>query len=117
MSIANINKFETTMKEHEEVLNTKMDTKIDDLKAEASSSINQTFYTLNSHESNYYYNQPSDDINKCPFLKSPDFHSHASQFTKHLSPMTLECDTPIQLKKNLDAVCYALCQSLSTNKS
>ena len=40
MSISNINKFETAMKEHGEILNTKIDTKIDYLKAEAYISIN-----------------------------------------------------------------------------
>ena len=33
MSIANITKFETAMKEHEEILNTEIDANIDDLKA------------------------------------------------------------------------------------
>ena len=35
------------MKEHEEILNTKIDTNIYDLKSESYSSINQTYYTLN----------------------------------------------------------------------
>ena len=83
MSINNINKFETAMKEHEEILNTKIETKIDDLKSEVSISINQTFSPLNSHYSPYYFNQTSVHINQWPLLKSPDFHSHASHFTKH----------------------------------
>ena len=57
------------MKEHEEILNTKIDTKIDDIKAEASRSIYQTLYALNPHKSHSYPNQPSADINKCKILK------------------------------------------------
>ena len=78
MSFNNISKFETAMKEHEEILNTKIDTNIDDLKAEASSSINKILSPFNSNNYPHYYNQPSADINKLPLLKSPYFHSHAS---------------------------------------
>ena len=35
------------MKKHYEIINTKIDITIDDLKAEASSSINKAFYILN----------------------------------------------------------------------
>ena len=89
MSITNISKFETATKKNEDLLNTKIDTEIDKFKAEASSSINKTFSSLNSNKYPSSYNQPSADIIKWSLLKSPDFHSHASQFTKHLSPMTL----------------------------
>ena len=64
MSIANINKFEAAMREHEEILNTKIDTNIDDIKAEAYISINKTLFHLNPHNYNYSSNQPSADINK-----------------------------------------------------
>ena len=77
------------MKEHEEILNTKIVTKFDVLKYEASRPINQTISPLNSKKSNYSYNQPLADINQWTRLKSTDFHSHASQLTTHLSPMTL----------------------------
>ena len=77
------------MKEHEEIPKTKINTKIDYLKAEASISINYTLYTPNSKNSHSSYNQPSADITQEPLLKSPDLHSHASQFTKHLLPTTL----------------------------
>ena len=89
MSISNITKSETAMKEHEDILNTKIDKYIDDLKAEAYSSINKTLSPLNSNNYPSSYNKPSDDINKWPLIKSPYFHSRDSQFTKHLSPMTL----------------------------
>ena len=46
MSSNNVSKFETTMKEHEKILNTKIDTNIDDLKFEASISINKTLYPM-----------------------------------------------------------------------
>ena len=47
MSISNITKFETEMKEHEETINTNIDTNIDDLKAKLYSSINSTFSPIN----------------------------------------------------------------------
>ena len=99
LNIANINKFETVMKEHEEILNSKIDTDIGDLKAEATSSTNQKFYTLNSQKSNSSSNQPSSDINKWTLLKSSYFHSHASQFTKNLSQRTLEGNTLPKIQK------------------
>ena len=105
MSIANITKFGTTMKENEDILNTNIDTKIDEFKDEASISINKTLYPLNPINSTSSYNQPSADINKLPLLKSPDYHSHASQLTKHISPVTLEGDTLIQLQKWWEAIC------------
>ena len=56
LSIANTTKFETEMKEHEETLNTKIDTRIDDLKYESSISINKTLYPLNSKNDPSFYN-------------------------------------------------------------
>ena len=44
------------------------------------------------------YKQPSADITKWPLPKPPDFHSHASKFTKYISSMTLEGDTLLQHK-------------------
>ena len=102
------------MKEHEEILNTNIETKIDDLKTEASSSINLTLSLLNSHNSHSSSNQPSADINKFPLLKSPYYRSHASKFTKHLSPMNLEGNTLIQLQKWWDEICSTFCQYMST---
>ena len=64
LSIANINKFETSMKEHEEILNKRPDTCINDIKDEASSSINQKISPLNSQNHCSSSNQPSDDINR-----------------------------------------------------
>ena len=74
MSTANTTKFETDMKENEEILNTKIDTNIDESKAEASSSINRNFSTINSNKPLYSYTKPSADINKWKLLKSPYFH-------------------------------------------
>ena len=87
------------MKENEEILNTNIDTKIEEFKAEASRSINSKFSHIILNNSPSSYNQPSSDINKWPLLKSPDFYSHASQFTKHILPMILEGDTILQLQK------------------
>ena len=54
---------------------------------------------LNSYKYPSFYDQPSPDQIKWPLLKSPDFHSRASKFTKHLSLMTLEGNTLIQIQK------------------
>ena len=35
------------------------------------------------------YEQPSADLIKWPLLKSPEKPSHVSQFTKHISSLTL----------------------------
>ena len=105
------------MKEHEYILNTNIDTKIDDLKGEASSSINKKLSPLNLNNPPSSYNQPSANTNKWPLIKSQNFHSHASQLTKHISHMTLEGDTLLQLQKWWDTICSTFCQSLSTNKS
>ena len=51
------------MKEHENILNTNIDTKIYYFKYEAYSSINEKFYPLNTNNSHSSYNQPSADIN------------------------------------------------------
>ena len=45
------------MKENEEILNTNIDTKIEEFKAEAYSSINKIFSALHSNITPYYYNQ------------------------------------------------------------
>ena len=72
--------------------------------------------TLNSNKYPSSYDQTSADIIKWPLLKSPEKYSHASQFTKHLSFMTLESDTLIEIKKCPDVIISAFCQYLSTNK-
>ena len=51
LSIAGITKLETIMEEQEEILNMKIDTHIDYLKSEASSSINNIFYPLHLNNS------------------------------------------------------------------
>ena len=92
------------MKELEEILNTKIDTNINDLKAEESGSTNKTFSPLNSNNYPSYYNQHSADTNKWTLFKSPDFNSHYSHLTKHLSPMTLDYNTLLQILKWWDAI-------------
>ena len=62
----------------------KIDTHIDEFKAEASIPINKTVSPLNSNNSYSSYNQTPADIMKLPLLKSPYFNSHGSQFTKHI---------------------------------
>ena len=66
------------MKENEEILNTNIDTKIEEFKAEASRSINNIFSAIYSNNSPSYYDQSSADITKWPLLKSTDFYSRAS---------------------------------------
>ena len=104
------------MKEHEEILNTKFDKNIDDLKSVAYISINTTFFPPKSHNYHSSSHQPSDDITKWPLLKSPDFHSQASQFTKHLSQMTLEGYNLLHIQKWRGATRSDLFQYLSTNR-
>ena len=116
MSIANITNFETATKEHKEISYTTIDTKIDEFKDEASRSINNKFYPMSSNSSPFSYNQPSTDINKWLLRKSPNFHSHASKFTKDISPMALEGDTLLKIQKWWDAICSVFFRSLSTNK-
>ena len=53
---------------------------------------------LGKNKSPSSYEQTSSDLNKYPLLKSPEIYSHASQFTKHLSLMTLEGDTLLQIQ-------------------
>ena len=50
-------------------------------------------------------------------LKSPGKYSHASQFTKQLSFMNLECNTLLQIQKWWDAIINAFCQTSPTNNS
>ena len=64
MSITNISKFETAMKENEDILNKEIDTNIDELRAEESSSTNKKFSPLYPNNSPSSYNQPSADIIK-----------------------------------------------------
>ena len=70
---------------------------------------------LNKYPS--FYDQPSADIIKLLLLKSPYISSHASQFTKKKSYMTLECDTLLQLQKWWYVILFILYKLLSTNKS
>ena len=70
-----------------------------EFRSKVSSSIEMKLLTLNSNKYPSSYGQPSADIIKWPLLKSPEKHSHASQFTKHILSMTLEGNTPIQIKK------------------
>ena len=67
--ISNAKKIETAIIEHDEILNTRIDTNIDDLKAEASRSINQTFSPPNSKNYHSSSNQFLADITQWPLLK------------------------------------------------
>ena len=68
-------------------------------KYEKSISNDMKLLTFNSNKYTSYYDQPSADIIKWIPLKSPEKHSHASQFTKHLSFMTLKGDTLLQIQE------------------
>ena len=112
MSINNTSKLDIAMKKNEESLKNN----IDKFKEKASSSIMNKVSAINSKKSHSSYNQPSADIIKWKLIRSIYFHSHASQSTKHLSYMTLEGYTLLQIQKWWDAIIYELCQYLSTNK-
>ena len=64
--------------------------------------------TLGSNKSPSSYDQPSAGLVKLPLLKSPEKYSHASQFIKHLSFMTLEVNTILQIKNWWDAIFLCL---------
>ena len=53
---------------------------------------------LNSSKPSSLYDQYSDDLIQWSLLKSPE-KSHASQFTKHLSYITLKGNTLLQIQK------------------
>ena len=57
------------MKEHKEIMNTKFDKNIDDIKSVAYISINTTLSRTNSHNPHSSTNQSSADINKLKLLK------------------------------------------------
>ena len=75
-----ITKFDTERIENEEYF--KM--KFYGFKSTESSPIDTGIPNLSSKKSTSSYDQPSSDLIKWPLLNSPDFHSHASKFTKHL---------------------------------
>ena len=106
-------KFEIERIENEEYLKIKFD----EYKAETYIVIYMKLLTLNSKTFTSYHGQNSVYLIKCPLLRSPDKYSHASQFARHLSFITLEGDTLLQIQKNWDAILSDFCQSLSTNNS
>ena len=57
------------------------------------------------------------DIIKWPLLKSPEKYSHASQFTKYVSFITLKGDTLLQIQKLWNVILSVFFQYLSTNKN
>ena len=85
-------------------------------KYETSISNDMKLLTFNSNKYTSYYDQPSADIIKWIPLKSPEKHSHASQFTKHLSFMTLEGSSLLQIQRWWDASLFAFREYLSTYK-
>ena len=66
-------------------------------------------------------NQPSSfdktltDLLKLKLLKTPENSTHASQFTKHLIPLTLEGGILIQLHLWWDIIISSYCKYLSTS--
>ena len=70
---------------------------------------------ISSKKSPSSYDKPSDYLIKWTLLKSPYFYSRALKFTKHVSSMTLEGDTLLQIQKLRDAIISYFFQSLSKN--
>ena len=72
---------------------------------------------LSSTASIQYFSlyQTHTDLLKWLLLKTPEKSTHASQFTKHLTYLTLEGVTLLQLHKWWDTIRYAYFQSLPTN--
>ena len=92
-----------------------MDMRLYELKCDTVISLDMKLSSLTSNKPSCSYDQPSSDLIKWSLPKSPGKHSHASQSTKHISSMTLEVDTLLQIKKWWDAVLSTLCKNLSTN--
>ena len=111
------NKFSTNIKRSKTKLEETMKMKANGFKYETYSSVDMKLLTLNSIKYHSSYDQPSADLINCTLLKSPEKYSHASKFTKHLSFMTLEGDTVLQIQKWQDAIISTFFQYLSTNKS
>ena len=72
--------------------------RLNEFKNETVISIDMKLSTLNSNKLAYSYDQPSADLIKWTLLKSPGKYYHSSQFTKHISSITLEDDTLIHLE-------------------
>ena len=94
-----------------------MNMRLNELKSKTFSSIDMKVLTLNSDKSPSSDDQHSSDLNKWPLLKSPETFPHASQFTKHISFMTLEGDNLLQIQKWWYDILSDFCKYLSTNKS
>ena len=73
LSTDKIKKMDTSIKENEEKLSPEFDKNMDDLKSATSISIHPKSPNQNSHNSHSSSKQPSADITKWQFLKSPDF--------------------------------------------
>ena len=93
-----------------------MNMRLNEFKPETVSSIHINRSSLSSNIFSSSYDQPSADLINCTLLKSPEKYSHASKFTKHLSFMTLEGDTVLQIQKWQDAIISTFFQYLSTNR-
>ena len=73
--------------------------------------------TPNLNKSPSSYDQTLADLIKWTLLNPPEKYSHASQFTKHISLMTLEGNILLKIQKLRDDILSAFCLSLSTIKS
>ena len=113
------NKISTNIETVKTELESKMNTKLDELKIEIKADNTTKFDPLNMKLSYFaldkpYYScdQPYYDLIQWPLLYSPEKSSYASKFTKHLSSITLEGDTLIQIQKSWDAIFSDFFQSL-----
>ena len=88
----------------------------DEFKYEAYISIDMKSSDINSNKPPSSYDQLLDDLIKWPLLKSTYFHSHRSHVIKHISFVTLEGDTLLQLQKWWYAIISDLCPYFSTSK-
>ena len=90
--------------------------RLNEFKFETVISIDMKLSSLSSNKPSSYYDQHSADIIKFPILKSAETYSHASQFTKHLSSVTLEGYTLLKIKKWWDTIISDFFLYLSINK-
>ena len=84
-----------------------MNMRLDELKSETFSSLGMKLSAISSNQPSYYYDQPSADLIILPLINPSEIYSHASQFNKHLSCMTLEGDTLLKIQKWWDSILSA----------
>ena len=104
------------LKQQKQKIEATMNMRLYGFKYETVFSLDIKLSVITSNKPSSCHDQPSADIIKWQLLKLPGKYSHASQFTIHLSSMTLEVKNLLQIQKLWDSIRSDFCQYLSTNK-